>query len=108
MPNVEIAHYQDGDFLVNYEEKVFEDVKAEPGEKALLTFHTIAFEGSIGLVNMLQAKRLLRKGLRNQDPALRAWRTTGRATRFSDPGRRSLPWASGRQQPDQGIHGRRR
>src|SRR3989344_4310293 len=62
MPNVEIAHYQDGDFLVNYEEKVFEDVKAEPGEKALLTFHTIAFEGSIGLVNMLQAKRLLRKG----------------------------------------------
>ena len=37
--------------------KVFEDVKAEPGEKALLTFHTIAFEGSIGLVNMLQAKR---------------------------------------------------
>lgn len=62
MPSVEINHYQDGDFLVNYEEKVFEDVKAEPGEKALLTFHTIAFEGSIGLVNMLQAKRLLRKG----------------------------------------------
>ncbi|CAH0648379.1 MULTISPECIES: MSMEG_0572/Sll0783 family nitrogen starvation response protein [Pseudomonas] len=62
MPNVDIAQYQDGDFLVNYEEKVFEDVKAEPGEKALLTFHTIAFEGSIGLVNLLQAKRLLRKG----------------------------------------------
>ena len=62
MPSVDIAHYKDGDFLVNYEEKVFEDVKAEPGEKALITFHTIAFEGSIGLVNMLQAKRLLRKG----------------------------------------------
>ncbi len=62
MPTVEIAHYQDGDFLVDYEEKVFEDVKAQPGEKALLTFHTIAFEGSIGLVNLLQAKRLLRKG----------------------------------------------
>ncbi len=32
-------------FLVDYEEKVFEDVKAEPGEKALVTFHTVAFEG---------------------------------------------------------------
>lgn len=62
MPSVDIPHYKDGDFLVNYEEKVFEDVKAEPGEKVLITFHTIAFEGSIGLVNMLQAKRLLRKG----------------------------------------------
>lgn len=62
MPTVDIPHYKDGDFLVNYEEKVFEDIKAEPGEKVLITFHTIAFEGSIGLVNMLQAKRLLRKG----------------------------------------------
>ncbi len=51
-----------GDFLVDYEEKVFEDVKASPGEKALVTFHTVAFEGSIGLVNMLQAIRLQRKG----------------------------------------------
>lgn len=62
MPTVNIPAYKDGDFLVNYEEKVFEDVKAEPGQKALITFHTVAFEGSIGLVNMLQAKRLLRKG----------------------------------------------
>jgi uncharacterized repeat protein (TIGR04044 family) len=53
---------QKGDFLVDYEEKVFEDVKAKPGEKALVTFHTVAFEGSIGLVNMLQALRLKRKG----------------------------------------------
>ena len=51
-----------GDFLVDYEEKVFEDVKAEPGEKALVTFHTVAFEGSIGFVNLLQATRLQRKG----------------------------------------------
>jgi uncharacterized repeat protein (TIGR04044 family) len=48
--------------LVDYEEKVFEDVKALPGEKALVTFHTVAFEGSIGLVNLLQATRLQRKG----------------------------------------------
>src|SRR4030095_8777606 len=37
-------------------------VKAAPGEKALVTFHTVPFEGSIGLVNMLQATRLMRKG----------------------------------------------
>lgn len=62
MPAVNIPLHKKGDFFVDYEEKVFEDVKAEPGEKALITFHTVAFEGSIGLVNLLQAKRLLRKG----------------------------------------------
>ena len=62
MPKVELAPHKEGDVLVDYEEKVFEDVKAAPGEKALVTFHTVAFEGSIGLVNTLQAMRLLRKG----------------------------------------------
>jgi len=62
MPTVNAPAYDKGDFLVDYEEKVFEDVQAEPGQKALVTFHTVAFEGSIGLVNMLQAKRLQRKG----------------------------------------------
>src|SRR5229473_1479852 len=62
MPAVTIPARQKGDFLVDYEQKVFEDVKAKPGEKALVTFHTVAFEGSIGFVNMLQATRLMRKG----------------------------------------------
>ena len=62
MPTVDKPMHQDGDYFVDYEEKVFEDVKANPGEKALVTFHTVAFEGSIGFVNMLQATRLLRKG----------------------------------------------
>ncbi len=62
MPTVTTPMHKDGDFFVDYEEKVFEDVKAEPGQKALVTFHTVAFEGSIGFVNMLQATRLLRKG----------------------------------------------
>jgi uncharacterized repeat protein (TIGR04044 family) len=62
MPVVDIPIHKSGDYLVDYEQKVFEDVKAEPGEKALVTFHTVAFEGSIGLVNMLQATRLQRKG----------------------------------------------
>ena len=62
MATVTAPAHQKGDFFVDYEEKVFEDVKAEPGEKALVTFHTVAFEGSIGLVNILQAVRLARKG----------------------------------------------
>lgn len=62
MPAVNKAAHAKGDFFVDYEEKVFEDVKAEPGEKALVTFHTVAFEGSIGFVNLLQATRLQRKG----------------------------------------------
>src|SRR5208283_3605798 len=62
MPAVDFAPHKKGDYLVDYEEKVFEDVKAEPGEKALVTFHTVAFEGSIGFVNLLQATRLKRKG----------------------------------------------
>ncbi len=62
MPAVTKPAHQKGDFLVDYEDKKFEDVKAKPGEKALVTFHTVAFEGSIGLVNLLQASRLHQKG----------------------------------------------
>jgi uncharacterized repeat protein (TIGR04044 family) len=62
MPAVTKPANQKGDYLVDYEEKKFEDVKAAPGEKALVTFHTVAFEGSIGFVNLLQATRLKRKG----------------------------------------------
>ncbi|OCX65376.1 hypothetical protein BFP70_09950 [Thioclava sp. SK-1] len=62
MPQVTKETHKDGDFFVDYEEKVFEDVKADEGEKALVTFHTVAFEGSIGLVNILNAIRLNRKG----------------------------------------------
>ena len=50
MPAVTKPAHEKGDFLVDYEDKKFEDVKAKPGEKALVTFHTVAFEGSIGLV----------------------------------------------------------
>lgn len=62
MPAVAKPAHAKGDFFVDYEEKVFEDVKAAPGEKALVTFHTVAFEGSIGFVNLLQASRLMQKG----------------------------------------------
>ncbi len=62
MPEVTTPAHKDGDYFVDYEQKVFEDVKADEGEKALVTFHTVAFEGSIGLVNILNAIRLNRKG----------------------------------------------
>jgi uncharacterized repeat protein (TIGR04044 family) len=42
--------------------KIYEDIKARPGEKALITMHTVPFEGSVGLINMLTATRLIRKG----------------------------------------------
>ena len=62
MPQVTREPNKAGEFLVDSESKVFEDVKAEPGQKALVTFHTVAFEGSIGLVNILNAIRLQKKG----------------------------------------------
>ena len=81
MPAVTHPAHKKGDSFVDYEEKVFEDVKAQPGEKALVTFHTVAFEGSIGLVNLLQATRPQR--LRDLRPALWARRHPGRTARLS-------------------------
>src|ERR1700753_47649 len=62
MPKPTKPAHQKGDYLVDYEEKFFDAVKTQRGEKAHVTFHTVAFEGSIGLVNLLQATRLQRKG----------------------------------------------
>ena len=91
MPAVTMPAHKKGDFLVDYEEKVFEDVKAKPGEKALVTFHTVAFEGSIGLVNMLQALRLQRKGLQDHHPALRPRRDAWRPARLPEAGDEPFP-----------------
>lgn len=62
MPQVDHPRHKAGDVLVDFDEKRFEDVRARPGQKALVTFQSAAFEGSIGLVNLLQAARLQRKG----------------------------------------------
>jgi uncharacterized repeat protein (TIGR04044 family) len=51
-----------GDAIVDYDDKVFEDIQAEPGEKAYILMHTVPFEGSVGLVNMLTCTRINRKG----------------------------------------------
>lgn len=51
-----------GQAIVNYEEKVLPDYEAEPGEKGYVFMHTVPFEGSVGLVNMLTVTRMVRKG----------------------------------------------
>jgi len=62
MAMVSIPLINVGDEIVDHGPKIFEDIKAKPGEKALITMHTVAFEGSVGLINMLTATRLVRKG----------------------------------------------
>jgi uncharacterized repeat protein (TIGR04044 family) len=51
-----------GDVIVDYEEKLFEDIQANEGEKAYIFMHTVPYEGSVGFVNMLTATRINRKG----------------------------------------------
>lgn len=59
---VAIPRAQEGQFLYDHTEKIFPDYKANPGEKALVMMHTVPYEGSVGLVNMLTTTRIARKG----------------------------------------------
>jgi uncharacterized repeat protein (TIGR04044 family) len=52
----------DGESLFNAEEKLFPDIKAKEGQKAYIFIHTVPFEGSVLLVNLLTSTRLVRKG----------------------------------------------
>ena len=51
-----------GDVVVDYEDKVFPDHQAEDGEKAFVFVHSVPFESSASLVNILTATRIRRKG----------------------------------------------
>lgn len=62
MAILDIAKPKEGDSLVNLDEKLYPDHKAEPGQRALIMMHTVPFEGSVGLVNMLTTTRIARKG----------------------------------------------
>jgi uncharacterized repeat protein (TIGR04044 family) len=53
-----------GQELYDVQEKIFEDIKANPGEEAYVFIHTVPYEGSVGLVNLLTATRLVRKGFK--------------------------------------------
>lgn len=57
-----IPRAQEGDILFDTSEKVFDDIQAEPGETAFVFIHSVPFEGSVALVNLLTSTRLRRKG----------------------------------------------
>lgn len=59
---VDIPKAQEGDVLYDTSEKVFEDIQAEAGETAFVFIHSVPFEGSVALVNLLTSTRLRRKG----------------------------------------------
>ena len=60
---VQIPAIKPGDAVVDMTKgKIYEDFKAKPGEKALIMMHTVPFEGSVGLINLLTCTRLVRKG----------------------------------------------
>jgi uncharacterized repeat protein (TIGR04044 family) len=52
----------EGDAIVDYDDKVFPDHQAEPGQKAFVFFHAVPLESSASMVNLLTATRILRKG----------------------------------------------
>jgi uncharacterized repeat protein (TIGR04044 family) len=52
----------EGETLFDPDEKVFPDIQAEPGQKAFIFIHTVPYEGSVALVNLLTSTRLVRKG----------------------------------------------
>ncbi len=60
--SIETPRAMEGQYLYNTEEKVFPDIKAKPGEKAYVFIHTVPYEGSVALVNLLTATRMKRKG----------------------------------------------
>ncbi|MEP6817366.1 MAG: MSMEG_0572/Sll0783 family nitrogen starvation response protein [Marmoricola sp.] len=59
---VSVATPTEGDVNWDTSAKVFPDIQAEPGQKATVFIHSVPFEGSVALVNLLTSTRLLRKG----------------------------------------------
>lgn len=53
---------EEGQVLYDVEEKIFPDIQASEGEKAYVFIHSVPYEGSVALVNLLTSTRLVRKG----------------------------------------------
>ena len=68
-----IAEQPAGTELFDTSEKVFPDVQAEPGESAYTFMHTVPYEGSVGLVNLLTTTRVCARASR------RTWSSTAPA-----------------------------
>ncbi|MEU8246279.1 MSMEG_0572/Sll0783 family nitrogen starvation response protein [Nonomuraea sp. NPDC048916] len=61
---VTVATPETGDVLWDTSEKVFDDIRANEGEKATVFIHSVPFEGSVSLVNLMTSTRLQRKGFK--------------------------------------------
>src|ERR671914_730294 len=59
---VNVPRPADGEVLYDVEEKIFEDIRANPGEQAFVFIHSVPYECSVALVNLLTSTRLVRKG----------------------------------------------
>ena len=64
MAKTDLAEAPAGTELFDVQEKLFPDIKAEEGESAYTFMHTVPYEGSVGLVNLLTTTRLVRKGFK--------------------------------------------
>jgi uncharacterized repeat protein (TIGR04044 family) len=53
-----------GDELFDTSEKLFPDIQANDGESAYTFMHTVPYEGSVGLVNLMTTTRVQRKGFK--------------------------------------------
>ena len=62
MAKTDLADAPAGTELFDVQEKVFPDVQAKDGESAFTFMHTVPYEGSVGLVNLLTTTRVQRKG----------------------------------------------
>src|SRR3954462_1718435 len=60
----DLADAPAGTELFDVQEKLFPDIKAEEGESAYTFMHTVPYEGSVGLVNLLTTTPLVRKGFK--------------------------------------------
>jgi uncharacterized repeat protein (TIGR04044 family) len=61
---VSVATPAEGDVNWDTSAKVFPDIQAEEGQKATVFIHSVPFEGSVSLVNLLTSTRLVRKGFK--------------------------------------------
>ena len=61
---VNVPRPAEGEVLFDTEEKIFEDLRANPGEQAFVFIHSVPYEGSVALVNLLTSTRLVRKGFK--------------------------------------------
>ena len=100
---------EEGDVLYDTEEKVFEDIQAEPGEKAFVFIHTVPVRG-LGRAGQPAHRRPASSARASTSASSCTARACCWPRHPRLPGRRQggLPGQPGDQQPAQDAHGRGR